>query len=68
MQPTRDRVQNYRAKLREAGLKPVQIWVPDPATPGFAAECQRQSRLALQDPQNLQDLDEVAEVADWGEE
>ncbi|QWV93200.1 antitoxin MazE family protein [Geomonas oryzisoli] len=68
MQPTRDRVQNYRAKLREAGLKPVQIWVPDPATPGFEAECLRQSRLALQDPQNLQDLEDMAEVADWGEE
>jgi hypothetical protein len=68
MQPTRDRVQNYRAKLREAGLKPVQIWVPDPATPGFAAECLRQSRLALEAPQNLQDLEEMAEVADCGEE
>jgi hypothetical protein len=68
MQPTRNRVQNHRAKLREAGLKPVQIWVPDPAFPGFEEECLRQSRLALQDTGNLQDLNEVAEVADWGEE
>ncbi len=68
MQPTRNRVQNYRAKLREAGLKPVQIWVPDPALPGFEEECLRQSRLAFQDTENLLDLNEVAEVADWGEE
>lgn len=66
--PTRDRVQNSRAKLREAGLKPIRIWVPDPATPGFAAECLRQSHLALQDPQNLHDLNEMVEIADWGEE
>ncbi|HBA87811.1 MAG TPA: DUF3018 domain-containing protein [Geobacter sp.] len=68
MQPTRNRVQTYRAKLRQSGLKPVQIWVPDPAAPGFAAECQRQSRLALAEPQNLEDLEEVAQVAEWGEE
>lgn len=68
MQTTRDRVKTYREKLRLAGLKPVQIWVPDPAVPGFAAECERQSRLALGDPQNLEDLEAVAQMADWGEE
>ncbi|MDE0696307.1 MAG: antitoxin MazE family protein [Boseongicola sp.] len=29
-----------------AGLRPVQIWVPDTRRPGFAAECRRQARLA----------------------
>lgn len=68
MQPTKTRVQTHRAKLRQAGLKPVQIWVPDPAAPGFAEECLRQSRLALTDPRNLEDLEEAAQFADWGEE
>jgi len=68
MQTTKHRVQTYRAKLRQAGFKPIQIWVPDPAAPGFAAECQRQSLLALQDPGNLHDLQEISEIADWGEE
>lgn len=31
--------------LRVAGLRPVQIWVPDTRLPGFAAECKRQSGL-----------------------
>jgi hypothetical protein len=31
-----------------AGLRPVQIWVPDTRRPGFAAECRRQSRLVSQ--------------------
>jgi hypothetical protein len=41
-----ERVQKRRDALRMAGLRPVQIWVPDTRLPGFAAECRRQSRLA----------------------
>ena len=40
-----ERVERRRAKLRAAGLRPVQIWVPDKRAPGFAEECRRQSRL-----------------------
>ena len=42
------RVQKRRDALRMAGLRPIQIWVPDTRRPGFAAECQRQSKLASQ--------------------
>ena len=38
-------MQRRRDKLRAAGLRPVQIWVPDTRHEGFAAECGRQSRL-----------------------
>ena len=40
-----ERVREARDKLRAAGLRPVQIWVPDTTTPGFAAEAARQARL-----------------------
>ena len=40
-----ERVQKHRDALRAAGLRPVQLWVPDTRRPGFAAECRRQSRL-----------------------
>ena len=40
-----ERVERRRAKLRAAGLRPVQIWVADTRVPGFAEECRRQSRL-----------------------
>jgi Antitoxin MazE-like len=40
-----ERVQRRRAKLRAAGLRPVQIWVPDTRGAGFAAGCARQARL-----------------------
>ncbi|ESZ15251.1 antitoxin MazE family protein [Mesorhizobium sp. L48C026A00] len=41
--PINERVQKRRDALRAAGLRPVQIWVPDTRRPGFAEECRRQS-------------------------
>jgi len=46
--PVSERVQKRRAALRAAGLRPVQIWVPDTRRPGFAAECRRQAVLVAQ--------------------
>jgi hypothetical protein len=43
-----ERVERRRTKLRAAGLRPIQIWVPDTRAPGFAEECRRQSRLIRQ--------------------
>jgi hypothetical protein len=55
---TSARVQKHRAALRESGLRPVQIWVPDTRRAGFAEECRRQS-LSLQDDAHER------EIADW---
>ncbi|BCH63474.1 MULTISPECIES: antitoxin MazE family protein [Rhizobium/Agrobacterium group] len=41
--PVNHRVQKRRDALRAAGLRPVQIWVPDTRRPGFIEECHRQS-------------------------
>jgi hypothetical protein len=43
MPNTAERVQQHRDRLRRAGLRPIQIWVPDTRGAGFAAECRRQS-------------------------
>ena len=40
------RVAEHRVRLREQGLRPVQIWVPDTRAPEFAKEAHRQSALA----------------------
>lgn len=45
MANTRDRVREHRQRLREQGLRPIQIWVPDVRAPEFAAEAHRQSTL-----------------------
>ena len=39
------RVQKHRLALRDAGLRPIQIWVPNTQAPGFFEECRRQSAL-----------------------
>lgn len=66
------RVQKHRAALRAAGLRPVQIWVPDTRRPGFEAECRRQSRLAYEADMADNDMqhfmDEVlSDVDGWTE-
>jgi len=42
---TAERVQEARHKLRAAGLRPVQLWVPDTRAPGFTEEIRRQCKL-----------------------
>ena len=68
--PVSQRVQKRRDKLRAAGLRPVQIWVPDTRRPGFAAECRRQSLMVAasdaSDP-NLQGFMDAA-LADLDDE
>lgn len=46
--PITERVRKRRATLRSAGLRPLQIWVPDTRRPGFAEECRRQSLVVAQ--------------------
>jgi hypothetical protein len=41
----RERVERRREFLRNSGLRPLQIWVPDTRRPGFAEECRRQARV-----------------------
>ena len=40
----REGMRKHRDEMRRRGFKLVQIWVPDPSAPGFAAELQRQIR------------------------
>ena len=48
MSHVNSRVQKHRDALRMAGLRPVQIWVPDTRRPDFAEECRRQCLLVAQ--------------------
>ena len=40
---TRERMREHRRRLREQGLRPIQIWVPDIRSPGFAEQAHLQS-------------------------
>ncbi len=65
-----DRVQKRRNALRMAGLRPVQIWVPDTRRPDFAAECRRQSKRVSRADKADTDMmdfmdDALADVEGW---
>ena len=65
-----ERVRKRRAALREAGLRPVQMWVPDTRKPGFSEECRRQGQVAakadLVDPGLLEVMDAaLADADEW---
>ncbi|MCH8529738.1 MAG: antitoxin MazE family protein [Saccharospirillum sp.] len=50
------RVQKHRDALRSAGLRPIQIWVPDTRKPGFADEIERQCKAVAEADKSDQDL------------
>ena len=52
----------HRERLRAAGLRPVQLWVPDTRAPGFAAQVRSQC-LALKDGADEADAIGFAETA-----
>jgi len=52
--------------MRAAGLRPVQLWVPDSRLPGFAEMCRRQARaVAASDPAGDEIMRFVASVYEW---
>ena len=62
--PTNDRVRKHREALKLAGLRPVQLWVPDTRRPAFAEECKAQSARLANDPQENEVLEWIEAAAD----
>ena len=61
--PDSKRVQKRRDALRAAGLRPVQIWVPDTRRPDFVAEYHRQAALIAASDQQDADLSDFMDAA-----
>jgi hypothetical protein len=53
-------MRDYRARMRAAGLRPIQLWVPDLKAKGFAAKLRRQ--VAKLDPAHEADALEFIEA------
>lgn len=60
-------MKEYRSRLRSQGLRPVQVWVPDQRSPGFAEKLMQQVRN-LDGNDEKEVLDFLEQVADWPEE
>lgn len=61
------RMKQYRERLRAAGLRPIQLWVPDTRAPGFAAECRRQSASLAQDAAEAEAAAFIEAAGAWDE-
>lgn len=59
------RVQKHRRSLRAAGLRPIQIWVPDVRSKSFAVQARRQSLAIARSAQEQDDLAFIESIADW---
>ena len=63
--PSRDKVKAHRERLRQRGLRPIQIWVPDVRSPAFVAEAHRQSVAVAQSPKAGEDESFIDAISDW---
>ena len=63
---TVNRMKDYRAKLRQQGLRPVQIWEADQRNENFRDELKKQiERLDNQDErESLEFIAQASELAD----
>lgn len=61
---SRQRVSAYRQQLRRQGLRPVQLWVPDVRSEGFAAEAHRQSLAVAGSTEETQDQAFIDAISD----
>ena len=50
--------------LRAAGLKPVQIWLPDTHLQSFRQQCEGECLSLVDDPHEVETLAWIAEAAD----
>lgn len=59
----------HRRRLREQGLRPIQIWVPDVRAPEFVAEAHRQSALIAASEHEADDQAFVDAISvDWDDD
>ena len=59
---------SYRERMRQQGLRPIQLWVPDTRSTAVAEELRRQSLTLAGDPAErevLEWIEETADVAGW---
>lgn len=65
---SREKVRAHRERLRNEGLRPIQVWVPDVRSPAFAAEAHRQSLAAAMSPHADEDQAFMDAVSIRGDE
>ena len=65
---SRDRVREHRQRLRQQGLRPIQIWVPDVRSSQFREQAHRQSLAVARSAQAREDQAFIDAISEWGDE
>jgi Protein of unknown function (DUF3018) len=63
-----ERMRGYRARQRAAGMRLVQLWLPDTRSKRFAAECRRQCRLLKGDVAEAEALEFIERASAWNDD
>jgi hypothetical protein len=66
--PSRLKVRAHRERLRQQGLRPIQIWVPDVRAPAFRSEAHRQSLAVAVSAQAQEDQAFIDAISSWSDE
>jgi hypothetical protein len=61
-------MRGYRSRQKAAGMRLVQLWLPDTRSKRFAAECRRQSRLLKGDAAEAQALEFIERAGAWNDD
>lgn len=61
---SRNKVRAHRQRLRQQGLRPIQIWVPDMRSPSFTAEARRQSLAVARSARAKADQDFIDAISE----
>jgi hypothetical protein len=65
---SRVKVREHRKRLREQGMRPIQIWAPDVRSPAFRAEARRQSLAVANSSHAAEDQAFIDALSDWNDE
>jgi len=66
--PSCEKVREHRKRLREQGLRPIQICVPDVRSPACRLEAHRQSLAVAASAHAREDRAFIDAISDWGPE
>ncbi len=65
---SREKVRAHRARLRQQGLRPVQIWVPDVRPKAFGRAAHSQSLAVARSAHARMDQEFVNAISAWDAE
>jgi hypothetical protein len=63
----RSKFQRYRESKRAKGMRLLRIWVPDPRSPEFAREAERQAGLLCGRAEEQEALNFIESAFEWPE-